>query len=86
MNPLKLRWEIIDNLFVQVTGKECLITIEPRPAHCDRGNYIAKIFPTGDLARDMDYADAWPRYYFDLGIAQREIEAWLFKRKQALEA
>ena len=73
-----------DQRFNGIRGKECLITLEPRPAYCDRGNWIAKIFPEGELARDMDEADGWPRYYFDYERAKAEIEAWLLKRGQAL--
>lgn len=86
MNPLRLQWTVIDNFQLEVHGKDCQIWIEPRPHYCDRGNYIAKIEPSGDLARDLDHSDGWPRYYFDLGIAQREVEAWLFKRGQAIES
>jgi hypothetical protein len=71
------RWEAIH-------GKACMITLEPRPSYCDRGNWIAKLFPEGELARDIDAADGWPRYYFDQGRAKAEIEAWLVKRGQAL--
>jgi hypothetical protein len=66
-----------------VKGKECFITLEPRPHYCDRGNWIAKLFPEGKLAWEIDEADAWPRYYFDKERAKLEIEAWLIKRKQA---
>jgi hypothetical protein len=71
-----------DGKFIAIAGKECLITLEPRPAYCDRGNWIAKLFPNGLLAREIDEADGWPRYYFDQERAKLEIEAWLIKRKQ----
>jgi hypothetical protein len=32
------------------------------------------------LAIELDSADGWPRYYFDLAVAKRECEAWLEKR------
>jgi hypothetical protein len=68
-----------------IQGKECEITLEARPYYCDRGNYVAKLFPvTGSkLHRDIDGQDAWPRYYFDLDRAKLEIEAWLVKQGQA---
>lgn len=66
----------------EIAGKECLISLEPRPTYCDRGNWIAKLLPTGELARDIDNADGWPRYYFDETRAKLEIEAWLKKRRQ----
>ncbi len=73
---------IVETGFIVVVGRECEITIEPRPSYCDRGNYIAKLFPTGTLARDIDHQDGWPRYYFDLDRAKAECEAWLVKRRQ----
>lgn len=66
----------------EIAGRECVVTLEPRPAYCDRGNWIAKVFPTGELALSMDDADAFPRYYFDETRAKLEIEAWLKKRGQ----
>lgn len=66
-------------------GKECEIILEARPHYCDRGNFIAKLFPTGQLAMEIDDADCWPRYYFDEVRAKAEIEAWLRKRGQWLE-
>jgi hypothetical protein len=71
--------------YEEIAGKECLITLEPRPSYCDRGNWIAKLFPTGELAREIDEADAWPRYFFDKRRAKLEIEAWLIKRKQVVD-
>jgi len=70
-----------------VDGRECHITLEKRPHYCDRGNYIAKLFPhpKTQLARDIDEQDGWPRYYFDHERAKLEIEAWLIKRGQALQ-
>lgn len=65
-----------------VRGAQCEITIEPRPHYCDRGNWIAKLHPSGELARDIDGADGWPRYYFDIERAKAECEAWLVKRGQ----
>jgi hypothetical protein len=71
-----------DDNYLYVVGKECVITLEPRPHYCDRGNYLAKILATGELGRDLDESDGWPRYYFDLERAKLEIEAWMKKRKQ----
>lgn len=83
--------------FEQIKGKSCQITLEKRPGYCDRGNFIAKISPL-DLEMTMtpemlhawvrlgiDHSDGWPRYYFDEGRAKAEIEAWLVKRKEAIE-
>lgn len=76
-----MTWTQVER-WIQITGRECVISIEPRPPYCDRGNFVAKITPTGELARDMDRQDAWPRYYFDLDRAKAECEAWLIKRGQ----
>lgn len=65
----------------EIFGKGCSITLEERPSYCDRGNYIAKVFPRGDLLTDMDHQDGWPRYYFDLDRAKLEVGAWLAKRR-----
>lgn len=66
----------------KIVGRECEIHIQPRPAYCDRGNFVATISTTGELARGFDGQDGWPRYYFDLDRAKLEIEAWLAKRGQ----
>ena len=66
----------------QIEGRACSITIENRPAHCDRGSVIAKLFPRYPFSQAVDEADGWPRYYFDLNRAKLECEAWLDKRMQ----
>ncbi len=65
-------------------GRECAITLEPRPTYCDRGNFIAKLHTLSGtpLCMDIDGQDGWPRYYFDEERAKLEIEAWLQKRGQ----
>jgi hypothetical protein len=68
--------------YESIKGKECEITLEPRPSWCDRGNFIAKLFPTGKLILEIDEQDGWPRYYFDQDRAKLECEAWLKKRGQ----
>jgi hypothetical protein len=68
-----------------ILGRECMIWLEPRPHYCDRGRYIAKVVSIwGGLALPgaMDWADGWPRYYFDLERAKAEIIAWLECRGQ----
>jgi hypothetical protein len=71
-------------LWWEVEGKDCTISVEPRPAYCDRGNYIAKLHPTPGsmLAREIDAHDGWPRYYFTWNCMVEEIAAWLKKRGQ----
>lgn len=78
-----LSWQQRDG-FQEVKGKDCTITLEKRPHYCDRGNFLAKLFPVGQLAIDIDDSDNWPRYYFDEARAKLEIEAWLQKRGQLL--
>lgn len=77
-------WVTHRSAWQEICGRECFITLEPRPVYCDRGNYVAKIFPSdgSGLAREIDHQDGWPRYYFDEDRAKAEIEAWLKKRKQ----
>lgn len=68
-----------------IMGKGCIVVLEKRPHYCDRGNWLAKLFPGPALALEIDDADGWPRYYFDEARAKLEIEAWLIKRGQAIE-
>lgn len=71
-----------DTTWDEVEGRDCTITIEPRPRYCDRGNWIAKLHPRGELALEIDGSDGWPRYYFSLDRMMEEIGAWLKKRGQ----
>lgn len=75
---MSLNWEKWDG-WESCKGVDCEIIIEKRPAHCDRGNWLARAFSTG-LQCHIDEADFWPRYYFDRERADAEIEAWLRKR------
>lgn len=70
--------------YLEIRGRECSISLEPRPVYCDRGNWIAKLDARGELALSIDWADGWPRYYFDLDRAKQEIQAWLEKRGQLI--
>lgn len=81
MNQSDFDWQQKDG-YESIRGRECEITIEPRPHYCDRGNYLAKIHPEGKLLRDMDAADGWPRYYFSLDVAKQEVVSWMLKRGQ----
>lgn len=75
-DTLELDFDVPANL------KPCMRTyiwIERRPHYCDRGHYIAKI-----AAPDIDGADLWPRYYFDLERAKSECEdfvKWRYEKK-----
>jgi hypothetical protein len=61
-------------------GSMVLLTIEPRPAHCDRGRWIAKSFGDPRDGRPLDGQEGWPRYYFDLDRARAEIQEWVEAR------
>jgi len=65
-----------------ILGRECSIWLSPRPPYCDRGKYLAILDAWGELARAIDRADGWPRYYFDRDRAKAELEAWLVRRGQ----
>jgi len=65
-----------------IRGKDCIIYLTIRPHYCDRGNFLAQIDARGKLGTELDWADGWPRYYFDIDRAKAEIEAWLKKRNQ----
>lgn len=76
-----MEWVKVER-YLCLNVEQCEITIEPRPHYCDRGNFIAKLFPAigSKLALELDLQDGWPRYYFDLDRAKAEVEAWLVKR------
>jgi hypothetical protein len=69
----------------ELQAKSCFIWMQARPAHCDRGRWLAHVerIPGTDPA-DLHISDAdfWPRYYFDLIAAKSECEAWLRAKKQ----
>ena len=62
---------------------ECLIYLEARPAHCDRGRWWAKVicpgYPTNH--NPVDNQDRFPRFYFDLTRAKRELCDFAMTRK-----
>lgn len=72
----------------EIRGRDCVIYLIARQPYCDRGNWLAQVHPDNGttLARDLDYQDGWPRYYFDLDRAKLECEAWLKKRQQWIDA
>lgn len=75
-------WNLTDEGAWRIVGRECLIEIARRPQWCDRGHWLATLEARGELARDIDASDRWPRYYFDLPCAKSECEAWLRRRGQ----
>lgn len=71
-----------------IRGRDCTVTLEPRPHYCDRGRFMAQIWPEGTLEPydvDIDDADGFPRYYFDEERAKLEMEAFLRARRRFIE-
>lgn len=60
------------------------IWIEPRPLYCDRGNFVANVMVV-DLFPLDDY-EGFPRYYFELETAKKEMEFWVNKREECKAA
>jgi hypothetical protein len=59
------------------------IYLEKRPPYCDRGRFVVKIdaaYGSDCPACNIDYADCFPRYYFDHERAQLEVQAWVEAR------
>ena len=81
---MTLRWEEEPGYpgHYVVRGKACWIWLAPRPHYCDRGRWLAHLETIHPFTLEIDSADGWPRYYFDLERAKLEIEAWLEKRGQ----
>jgi hypothetical protein len=65
--------------YLDIDVPQALISIESRPL-CDRGNFIVKVFPRGDLALSLDEFDAFPRYYFGVQACADEVAAWMRAR------
>lgn len=55
------------------------VSITPRPGYCDRGRWLVVV----DGIDDLDFADAFPRYFMDLEWAKAEMIDWLLWRLQA---
>ena len=75
--------------YEEIEGLDCLVWISKRPNYCDRGNFWAQVDVKsgGNAARlNLDAADAWPRYYMNLDRAKLEIEEWMKKRRQWIDA
>jgi hypothetical protein len=70
----------VDHFYV-INVPQAQITIEARPVYCDRGNFLVKVFPRGDLALALDEQDGFPRYYFGPLACADEIHAWMVARK-----
>lgn len=64
-----------------IRGKNCMVSLAPTFAN-NRGNYLAAVESFDQTLLTVNHADGFPRYYFDLGRAKAEIEAWLIVREQ----
>ena len=67
--------------YLEIRVEQAWITIETRPIYCDRGNFIVKVTPYGDLALSLDEQDGFPRYYFGPLACADEIHAWMSCRR-----
>jgi hypothetical protein len=88
-----LIWKLADELaargvpvtredhWLRIDVEQAQITVEPRPYNFDRGNFIVKVFPRGDLALSLDSQDGFPRYYFGVQACADEIRAWMRVRR-----
>jgi len=76
-------WDLKDDSYIELRRDMCMITIEPCPHYCDRGNFVANVYPLVHHLKGgphIDDADGWPRYYFLERNAKEECEAWMKKR------
>jgi len=78
------RWTVDDEGCHVIRTRDCWVWMQARPAYCDRGRWLAHVEVAHPRLLDVDAADRWPRYYFDLERAKAEVEAWLRVRKQIL--
>jgi hypothetical protein len=73
--------EFPEERWLEINAGQALITIEPRPIYCDRGNFLVHVDPRGDLALSLDGADGFPRYYFGVQACADEVHEWMRVRR-----
>lgn len=77
VNPVAAMWRTEDahtpREFHMIEGREVQITIGPAPPQTAAGKWVAKLYVRDGGSRHK----GWPRYYFDLIVAQKETETWL---------
>ena len=78
-----LPWRSVDG-YEDLRAGPVYITVESRPAYCDRGRWIVKASSNSPMLV-IDYADAFPRYYFDRECLEIEMTAWLSARGLSVE-
>lgn len=62
-----------------IDGDEMVAWIQERPAYCDRGRWHAQV----EVSHWKSENDPWPRYYFVLEHAKREVELYMAAKKIA---
>ena len=69
--------------YLEVRGRYASVSIEPRPRHCDRGRYVAKIDWAGQARLEIEPVDGWDfgRFYMNLERAVAEVAEWLADRE-----
>ncbi len=78
--------DLLNNLsWVEIHTKYMSLCIEKRPNYCDRGRYIVKVDPLDLTKCHVDYADGFPRYYFELHCMLIEIEHFIRAKKQKIQ-
>lgn len=66
--------------YFSVSADMVVVTMEPRPHYCDRGNWVVKVTPVHEDIADINGQDGFPRYYFDFENMMEEVLAWLERR------
>ncbi|MBD1995407.1 hypothetical protein H6G00_02010 [Leptolyngbya sp. FACHB-541] len=74
----------VNEVYLYIRGRHCIIALKPRPQYCNRGKFLAVLDVLDGAALHIDSHDGWypGRYYFDRDRAMLEINAWLEVRGQ----
>jgi hypothetical protein len=72
--------DLREDRWLEISVDQALITIEPRPIYCDRGNFLVHVDPRGALALALDSQDGFPRYYFGVQACADEVHEWMWVR------
>lgn len=67
--------------YIDIQTNGGLICIENRPAYCERGRYLVKVFPEDHQILYIDESDMFPRYYFIFDNLISELACWFKARK-----
>ncbi len=90
LEPTYQTWEsqvqIFDPNFTANKGElgHHQISIIPQRYSMDRGKYLVMIGTIGGFG--LDEQEGFPRYYFELETAKREMELWVNCREECLNA